>query len=522
MQLARRSSFLRRAEAAADRDLRDARSIRALSAVALVLIGTLALAAVASLLWTSHVTRRTTRDGFRATQGQVLADEALVALLTHRRLSDLWVITREPALDAGRDAAAAELWGMVRRLAANADDPGERAVLDIGRRQIVAYFGERSRLEAQTRDVATIVASVRPQLDHATESLTRLRDLHRRDVHDAYRQIDRASLLSDVVGGGLAALLLGALMSTLWAVRRWVVAPTLALHGAIERFRRGEMGARAPTSGARELCELASAYNAMADTIAAQREGQLTYLAGVAHDLRNPLGAMKMGIELIECHEGTDQARYTLALLDRQTDRMSRMVDDLLDATRIEAGRLEMKPEPTDLRERAREAVDLHGPSFPAHSIVVDATDEPVVVMADPVRIDQVLTNLLTNALKFSPGGGRVDVRVRRRGSEGVLEVQDRGIGMTREEMRDLFAPFRRRAPETAPGAGLGLSVVRRIVEAQGGRIEVDSEPKLGSTFRVVLPIARDSAEVRRDRAGDGDERAAGHPEPRPSAPASR
>ena len=102
----------------------------------------------------------------------------------------------------------------------------------------------------------------------------------------------------------------------------------------------------------------------------------------------------------------------------------------------------------------------------------------------------QVLHNLVSNALKYSPVGSRVDVEVRQEGDEVLLSVVDRGIGISSEEMRHLFAPFRRsgRARETAPGVGLGLSVSRRIVEAHGGRIEVDSRPGVGSTFRVRLP----------------------------------
>lgn len=495
MQLAwRRPSRARRVEAMPDHGRRGARSIRTLSTLALVLIGALALVALSILVWNSHDTRRATHEGFAAVESQALINDAQVALLTHRRLSNQWVITLEPALDEARIAQADLTQRSLEQAAAKARNRHERALTELTARQVAAYFQEREDAEAATRDIAALTEVTRPYLDRALLSLTRLRQLHERDVDDANAEIARAVLVSDVLAGALTTLLIGALIFTLWGVRRWIVQPLLVLHGVIERFRNGDIGARAPPEGARELHDVSDAYNAMADTIAAQRDGQLAYLAGVAHDLRNPLGAMKMGITLVECHEATERARHTLALLDRQTDRMSRMVDDLLDATLIEGGQLQMKPEPFDLADRVRECVALHGPVFPAHTITLDVPDRPVMIHADPVRIDQVLTNLLTNALKFSPSGSRIDVRVALCANDAMIEVTDRGIGMTRDEMRDLFSPFRRRAPDVAPGLGIGLSVVRRIVEAHGGRIEVESEPSVGSTFRVTLP--RESAEA--------------------------
>lgn len=472
---------------------RDPRSIRTFSTLTLLLVVALTLAAVAILAGTSHAMRAGTREAIAAAESQALIASAQVSLLTHRRLSNLWSLTHDASLEQARDEEAAKALSALERAAGNTENRHERALTELAGRQIVAYLEQRRRLEAQTDDLPTLARELRPYFDDASDTLTRLQELHEQDVREANARIGRAVLLTDVLGVLLAALLIGAFVTTLWAVRRWIVHPLLGLHGVIERFRDGEIAARAPPEGAREMREVAHAYNAMADTIAAQREGQLAYLAGVAHDLRNPLGAMKTGITLVECNEATERARHTLALLDRQTDRMARMVDDLLDATLIESGRLQMRPEPFDLVERARDCVALHGPAFPAHTITLDVPERPVIVHADPLRLDQVITNLLTNALKFSPAGGRVDVRVARREREALIEVRDQGIGMTPEAMRHLFAPFRRSAPDVAPGVGLGLSVVRRIVEAHGGRVEVESQPNAGSTFRVILPLEQAS-----------------------------
>jgi signal transduction histidine kinase len=182
----------------------------------------------------------------------------------------------------------------------------------------------------------------------------------------------------------------------------------------------------------------------------------------------------------------------TMALVRRQVARLDRMVGDLLDATRIEAGRFELSLEERDARELATAVVELYLAGGSSHDLRLQLPEEPVLLSCDATRVEQVLHNLVSNALKYSQAGSRVDVLVGHEGDEAVLSVVDRGIGISNEELRTLFAPFRRtgRAREKAPGVGLGLSVARRIVEAHGGRIEVESRPGVGSTFRVRLPRA--------------------------------
>jgi signal transduction histidine kinase len=244
------------------------------------------------------------------------------------------------------------------------------------------------------------------------------------------------------------------------------------------------------------LREAIEAFNEMTTALRMQRAAQLAYLGGVAHDLRNPLSAVSMALELVRTEPSEEQRANAVELVDRQVARLARMVGDLLDATRIEAGQLELHTTPVELRALCREVVDLYRATARGQEIAVRAPEEPVVVDADPLRVEQVIGNLVSNAIKYSPRGGPIDVVVRGDAAHAVLEVSDRGIGMSREQIADLFVPFRRSAKDVAPGVGLGLSVVLRIVRAHGGSIEVESELGAGSTFRVTLPLAR------RDHAG--------------------
>jgi signal transduction histidine kinase len=177
--------------------------------------------------------------------------------------------------------------------------------------------------------------------------------------------------------------------------------------------------------------------------------------------------------------------------LERQSVRLDRLVEDLLDTARIEAGRMELKAAPVELGVLVREACELHRTVSPVHTLEVALPPGPLQVECDAHRISQVLHNLLSNALKYSPAGGTVRVRVRVQQAQAVVEVEDPGLGIAPEELPLLFQPFRRTSAtrQSIPGVGLGLWVSRRIIEAHGGRLEVESTPGTGSLFRLQLPL---------------------------------
>jgi signal transduction histidine kinase len=276
---------------------------------------------------------------------------------------------------------------------------------------------------------------------------------------------------------------------TVFGARRYVVDPIVELEETIERFRSGDRAARAEVQGPRESADLAEAFNEMADALARVHQAQRTFAAGVAHDLRNPIGGIQMALHTLSYDRPEVERRRTISLLQRQFGRLTRMLDDLLDATRIEAGDLTLELEDLDLSKLTEEVVRFYQPTTAHHDIVFAApAGSPVYVRADAHRMEQVIGNLLSNAIKYAPGGGRIDVAVEADELEARVSVRDQGIGMSTEDVRDIFAPFRRRRPEVAEGAGLGLSVAQRLVNAHSGHIEVTSQPGRGSTFTIHLP----------------------------------
>ena len=220
------------------------------------------------------------------------------------------------------------------------------------------------------------------------------------------------------------------------------------------------------------------------------------FAAVVAHDLRNPIQNILLEVDLLLRKAEGEEARVPVAALDRLrrgARRLSEMVADLLDATRIEAARLRVEPQPTSLAEAVSALIERIRPALGPHVVELSAEEGVPVVSVDPLRLDQIVTNLVENAAKYSPGGAPIHVRLGMREGGATLAVQDHGQGIRGEEMPRLFDRFyqTKRARAKKVGLGLGLYITKGLVEAHGGQITVNSQPERGSTFTVWFPAAR-------------------------------
>jgi PAS domain S-box-containing protein len=218
------------------------------------------------------------------------------------------------------------------------------------------------------------------------------------------------------------------------------------------------------------------------------------FLATLSHELRNPLGAIVNAAAALD-HGGIgeDRAARLRQIIHRQTHHLTRLVDDLLDVARATAGKIALNRQPIDLADVAGGCVRSLRESGRAHHRRVTIRVESVIVNADPTRLAQIITNLLDNAVKFTPTGGAVDVDVMREGQEGVIRVSDRGMGITPEMLPrvfDLFAQAEQPLDRSVGGLGIGLALSRRLVEMHGGTITVASEGRgRGAQFTVRLPV---------------------------------
>lgn len=227
------------------------------------------------------------------------------------------------------------------------------------------------------------------------------------------------------------------------------------------------------------------------------------FLALLAHELRNPLAPIRNAVQILQMSPvaQTMPASQLLPMMERQLAHTSRLLDDLLDVSRIANGKIELRKERTDMAQAVQAALEANKPLIESmrHHVSVSLPPQPVMLVADPVRLAQIVSNLLNNAANYSPPGGRIALNVRREGAEARLSVEDSGVGISEEDLDKVFGLFVQiGSPFSRPrsGLGIGLSLVRTLVGMHGGRVEARSEgPGKGSEFIVRLPAPPERAQ---------------------------
>jgi signal transduction histidine kinase len=229
------------------------------------------------------------------------------------------------------------------------------------------------------------------------------------------------------------------------------------------------------------------------------------FVASVSHELRTPLTSIHGFTSLVlERDDLPEEVRHHLGVVERNVDRLDRLVADLLQTAQVERGLVHLERERTDIAAIVRQSLEAIRPSVAAHRLTLATrVPEHLVAMVDPQRFGQVVDNLLSNAVKYTPAGGRVEVVLSVADERVDLVVVDTGIGIGARDRNHVFSRFfrtRQASQQSIQGIGLGLSITKAIVESHGGRIEVESEEGRGSTFRVRLPLDVPAEDVASDR----------------------
>ena len=276
-------------------------------------------------------------------------------------------------------------------------------------------------------------------------------------------------------------------------VTQSAVAPIRALIAAVRRIiRTGRTDARVPAAGSGDaIDELTALFNAMLDKIEGLVAAMRGALDNVSHDLRTPLTRLRGAAEMALAGE-PDLQRYREALADcvEETDRVLVMLNTLMDISEAESGTMQLHRENVRLAEIVARATELYHDTAEAKKVQLTTTiEQDVAVNGDRTRLEQVAANLLDNAVKYTSPGGRVDVVVTRADGSALLRVRDTGAGISADELPRIWHRlFRGDASRTKRGLGLGLSLVKAVVEAHAGTVEVASAPGQGSRFTVALP----------------------------------
>jgi signal transduction histidine kinase len=293
----------------------------------------------------------------------------------------------------------------------------------------------------------------------------------------------RRYLTALLIASGLAALLAAAIAGV---ISRRVAAPLRRVADASRVLAEGGSPDPVPHEETAELASLADAFNDMAGQLERAREAERAVLLSVSHELRTPLTSIRGYAEGIE--DGTVPPSEAAKVVARESDRLERLVGDLLALAKLQQGALEVRREPVDLSRIAREAEERLRPQAREAEVRVQVEAEPApLATADRDRALQVVSNLVENAIRVTPPGGQVTIQA----SAGTIRVSDRGPGIPEKDLSRAFERFHLRSRHgrgSPDGAGLGLSIVRELAEAMGGSVDVENLTAGGACFTVRLP----------------------------------
>jgi signal transduction histidine kinase len=302
--------------------------------------------------------------------------------------------------------------------------------------------------------------------------------------------------LLPVIEGGVIAFLLSLVLA--YALSRWVADPLQQVVVAARNYPSEDMNPVEP-QGPHEVQDLTRAFNSMIARVHSSQQSQKDFVANVSHELKTPLTSIQgFAQAILDDTANTPEARKQAAqIIYDESARMHRMALDLLDLARLEAGTADLKMSAVDVDALLHGVIEKFTPQAKKAEIdlQVNVPNDLPVLIADGDRLAQVFTNLVDNALKFTPAHGQVTLSAKKAGAEMELSVTDTGFGVESEALPRLFDRFYQADPSRAGGekhgAGLGLAIVQEIVQAHGGKIGVRSSVGHGTTFTIQLPLAK-------------------------------
>ena len=322
------------------------------------------------------------------------------------------------------------------------------------------------------------------------------------EIYESLRDIQLKILLWMAVVAA-AVLLVNAL------VLRTITRPIGELNEGISRMSRGDLSARVRVRGNNEFAGLASAFNSMSERLEQLDKSRSQFVSNASHELKTPLSTMKILIETLLYQDPMDpgMTKEFLTDVNKEIDRLNRIVSDLLTLVNIDNG-MKLNLVALDIGALLQEQVKRLSPLARENGIELDcAVRESLEITGDSLKLQQVVYNIIDNAIKYTPRGGEVHCTLSRSGRRAVIRVADTGVGIPEQDLPHIFDRFYRvdkaRSRETG-GTGLGLSIVKQFVLLHGGTIDAKSAPGKGSTFIIELPLASKKAEAQTEYSRKG------------------
>ncbi|MBU9720938.1 MULTISPECIES: sensor histidine kinase [Bacillaceae] len=277
---------------------------------------------------------------------------------------------------------------------------------------------------------------------------------------------------------------------------RKMTSPLREMNHSALQFAKGDFSHRVNIKSKDEIGQLAETFNYMAKELASIDQMRKDFVANVSHDLRSPLTSIKgfLGAMMDGTIPQEQQYKY-FSIMKNETERLMKLVNDLLDMARLEAGQMEVEPISYNFSEQLRLTIAKMEPTLSENQLDIEllGEEEDVFVHADPNRMEQVLVNLLQNAVQFSKEKGSIDVAIMKEGDNATIRIRDYGHGMSESDVRYIWERFYKKdkARSSKSGTGIGLSIVKHIIDLHDTTIKVESDLDKGTTFTFTLPLAK-------------------------------
>lgn len=441
------------------------------------------------LLSTSNLLEVKAKIIARAAEGIRSSKEIKTHLLLYNRNVFDYALHKDSSRLEASKAHQTALANLLETSRQYADNDAETLALTEVKEKIADYFKAKNKTQNSKLSLVDKYSWISVKVDAAIDAIDKVIEINTSQMRDLVESIRQQNIISDRMVYSLLFLGSLILLGLVTTIIFTIALPLVTLSKVISNYSTGNGTVYAKSKGLKEIREIANNFNSMADRLDESRNDQLRFIASIAHDLRNPISSMSMASEIligkIEEKE-SDIAR----IIFRQAKHLDRLVGDLLDTTRIEGGQINMELSLQDISSTISDVVELHQRDSRIHKLNIEMPKCPLVCNCDRGRLSQVMNNLISNAIKYSPNGGTVTVKVWEEKTQIVFSVTDQGLGVSPDDLNNIFKPFHRSkaTKATIPGIGLGLSASRRIIELHGGELKVESTLSKGSTFFVVLP----------------------------------
>ncbi|BFH64200.1 sensor histidine kinase [Paenibacillus azoreducens] len=284
---------------------------------------------------------------------------------------------------------------------------------------------------------------------------------------------------------------LGSILALIAA--RYLIRPLRLLTHAAQKMSKGDFAVGLPVKRRDEIGQLTHSFNVMANELGRLDKLRRRFVSDVSHEIQSPLTSIKGYTSVLKLKSMDEQSRIRmLNIIEEESDRLSRLCDDLLELSSLEHEYPKLDAKPFRLDEQLRQAVIRLEPLWSVRNLDMQLALEPINIVADEDKLNQVWSNLLGNGIKFTGDSGKITVEAYVKGRSAAVRITDSGIGIPKEEIGQIFKPFYKvdqARNRNISGNGIGLSIVKRIVDLHRGEIEVFSQPGTGTSFMIILPL---------------------------------